>query len=77
MKLKKVTTDKEKPGKFSKYGDVSVFRFYSDVDDLTISANKDIMQQKDAIVNDMRQFGYDLYAINSDGDYIILEFKRN
>ena len=60
-----------------KYGDVCVFRFYSDLDDLTISANKDVMQQKDAIVNDMKRFGYILYTVNSDGDYIMLEFKRD
>lgn len=60
----------------SKFGDVSVSRFYSDDDQITLAAEKRTYRKaSEWIVSAMRRFNYALYDTGENGRYIMMTFR--
>ena len=57
-------------------GDVYVSKFYSDENQITVAANKNIGRggKKEAI-EIMKNFGYNHYTSGANGEYIMMTFK--
>ncbi len=63
--------------KLSQIGDdVYVSRFYSDENQITIAAHKNIGREgRKEVINIMKEFGYDLYTTGGNDDFIMMTFN--
>lgn len=61
----------------SQIGDnVYVSRFYSDENQITIAAHKNIGREgRKEVINVMKEFGYDLYTTGGNDDFIMMTFN--
>lgn len=61
----------------SQIGDnVYVSRFYSDENQITIAAHKNIGREgRKEVINIMKEFGYDLYTTGANDDFIMMTFN--
>ena len=57
-------------------GDVYVSRFYSDEDQITIAANKNIGREgRKEVIETMKNFAYDYYTSGANDEFIMMTFK--